>query len=76
GELKSIGRYGVAGEKGSPLARASFEVTVRHLTDSAIEGEVDNLESTVENVLINQTVPVGTGMSDLVFKPSGDKEKQ
>lgn len=75
GELKAIGRYGVAGEKGSALARASFEVTVRHLTDAAIEGEADSLESTVENILINQTVPVGTGMSDLVFKPDQKKEK-
>ncbi len=69
GELKAIGRYGIAGEKGSVLARASFEVTVRHLTDAAIEGEVDDLNSTVENVIINQTVPVGTGMYDVVYKP-------
>ncbi|MFP4045450.1 MAG: DNA-directed RNA polymerase subunit A'' [Candidatus Aenigmatarchaeota archaeon] len=70
GEIKAIGRYGIAGEKGSVLARASFEVTVRNLTDAAIAGEVDELNSTVENVLINQTVPVGTGMCDLIFKPN------
>ncbi len=69
GEIKAIGRYGVAGEKGSVLARASFEVTVRHLTDASIKGEVDELTSTVENVIINQTVPVGTGMYDVVYKP-------
>lgn len=72
GEIKAIGRYGVAGEKGSVLARASFEVTVRHLTNAAIEGEVDELNSTVENVLINQTVPVGTGMYDIIYKSDGD----
>lgn len=69
GELKAIGRYGLSGEKGSVLARANFEVTVRHLTEAAIEGEVDELNSTVENVLINQEVPIGTGMCDLKFKP-------
>ncbi|RLJ03290.1 MAG: DNA-directed RNA polymerase subunit A'' [Candidatus Aenigmatarchaeota archaeon] len=69
GEIKAIGRYGIAGEKGSVLARANFEVTVNHLTDAAIKGEVDPLESIVENVIINQVVPVGTGMCDLQFKP-------
>lgn len=67
GEIKAIGRYGVAGEKGSVLARASFEVTVRHLTDAAINGEVDELTSTVENIMLNQVMPVGTGKFDLVY---------
>ncbi|MFP4116656.1 MAG: DNA-directed RNA polymerase subunit A'' [Candidatus Aenigmatarchaeota archaeon] len=70
GEIKAIGRYGVAGEKGSVLARASFEVTVRHLTEASIKGEVDELNSTVENVIINQTVPVGTGMYEVSYKPT------
>lgn len=74
GEIKAIGRYGIAGEKGSVLARASFEVTVRHLTEASIEGEVDELNSTVENVIINQTVPVGTGMYDVVYKPQGQSD--
>ncbi|MFB6088317.1 MAG: DNA-directed RNA polymerase subunit A'' [Candidatus Aenigmatarchaeota archaeon] len=69
GDLNAIGRYGISGEKGSVLARANFEVTVRHLTEAAIEGEIDELNSTVENVLINQEVPIGTGMCDLKFKP-------
>ncbi len=69
GEIKAIGRYGVAGEKGSVLARASFEVTVRHLTEASIKGEVDELNSTVENVIINQTVPVGTGMYEVSYNP-------
>lgn len=73
GELKAIGRYGVSGEKGSVLARANFEMTVRHLTNAAINGETDNLESTVENVLINQVVPVGTGLCDLKFKKPESK---
>lgn len=74
GEIKAIGRYGIAGEKGSVLARASFEVTVRNLTEAATAGEIDELNSTVENVIINQTVPVGTGMCDLLFR-SEDKSE-
>ena len=69
GEIKAIGRYGVAGTKGSVLARANFEETIKHLTKAAIRAEEDNLESIVENVMINQVVPVGTGMFELIIKP-------
>lgn len=68
GGIKAIGRYGVAGAKGSVLARANFEETIKHLTKASATGEVDKLESIVENVMINQVVPIGTCMSDLVFK--------
>ena len=69
GVIKAIGRYGIAGAKGSVLARANFEETIKHLTKAAIKSEVDNLDSIIENVMINQVVPVGTGMFNLVFKP-------
>ncbi|MCD6398564.1 MAG: DNA-directed RNA polymerase subunit A'', partial [Candidatus Aenigmarchaeota archaeon] len=68
GTVKAIGRYGVSGEKRSVLARANFETTVKHLTDAAVEGEVDNLDSIVENILINQVAPIGTAVCDLMFK--------
>lgn len=68
GAIKSIGRYGVAGLKGSVLARANFEETIKHLTKAAATAETDKLESIVENVMMNQVVPVGTGMFDLTFK--------
>jgi DNA-directed RNA polymerase subunit A" len=69
GKIKAIGRYGVAGSKGSVLARANFEETIKHLTKAAIKAEVDHLDSIIENVIINKVVPVGTGMFKLVFKP-------
>jgi DNA-directed RNA polymerase subunit A" len=69
GDIKPIGRYGIAGAKGSVLARANFEETIKHLTRAAVRAETDKLESIIENVMINQVVPVGTGMFDLVFKP-------
>ena len=74
GDIKPIGRYGVAGAKGSVLARANFEETIKHLTKAATKAETDKLESIIENVMINQVVPVGTGMFDLVFRPK-TKEK-
>lgn len=69
GKIKAVGRYGVAGTKGSVLARANFEETIKHLTKAAATNERDKLDSIVENVMINQVVPVGTGMFDLVFRP-------
>lgn len=69
GEIRAIGRYGIAGMKGSVLARANFEETIKHLTKASVVNEVDRLESIVENVMINQVVPAGTGMFDLVFRP-------
>jgi DNA-directed RNA polymerase subunit A" len=75
GEIKAIGRYGVAGAKGSVLARANFEETIKHLTKAAATAEIDRLESVVENVMINQVVPVGTGMFDLVFRQKRASEK-
>lgn len=68
GVVKGITRYGVVSEKASVLARASFETPIKHLITAAIEGEVDTLASVVENVMINQPVPLGTGLPGLVTK--------
>ncbi len=68
GEVKGITRYGVVSEKASVLARASFETPIKHLITAALEGEIDYLTSVVENVMINQPVPIGTGLPSLVTK--------
>ena len=68
GALRGVTRYGVVSEKASVLARASFETPIKHLTNAALAGEVDNLTSVVENVMINQPVPLGTGLPGLVVK--------
>ncbi|MCD6458442.1 MAG: DNA-directed RNA polymerase subunit A'' [Thermoprotei archaeon] len=68
GHVRQVGRHGVAGEKTSPLARATFEVTVKHLTDAAIHGEIDRLAGVVENVIVgSMPVPMGTGMVELLM---------
>ncbi len=68
GTIKGITRYGVVSEKSSVLARASFETPIKHLINAALEGEVDQLASVVENVMVNQPVPLGTGLPGLVTK--------
>ncbi len=68
GEIKGITRYGVVSEKASVLARASFETPIKHIINAALKGETDQLNSVVENVMLNQPVPVGTGLPGLVTK--------
>ncbi|MCX9013320.1 MAG: DNA-directed RNA polymerase subunit A'' [Candidatus Methanoperedens sp.] len=68
GEVKSIGRHGISGEKASVLARAAFEVTVNHLLDSGIAGDVDELRGVTENVIVGQPIRLGTGNVKLISK--------
>ena len=65
GEIESIGRHGISGNKDSVLARAAFEVTVNHLLDAAIHGEYDELDGVIENVIAGKPISLGTGDVDL-----------
>jgi DNA-directed RNA polymerase subunit A" len=60
-----ITRYGVIREKASVLARASFETALNHIINAAIIGERDPMSSIVENVMVNQYIPSGTGLPRL-----------
>ena len=73
GEVKQIGRHGIAGEKESVLSRAAFEVTVNHLLDAAIANEVDELNGVTENVIVGQPIQLGTGDVKLIAKPGNLK---
>ncbi|MBT3866103.1 DNA-directed RNA polymerase subunit A'' [Candidatus Woesearchaeota archaeon] len=68
GLVKGITRSGITGEKKSVLAKASFETPLTHLVNASLIGEVDQLNSVIENVMLNQPVPLGTGLPDLVAK--------
>ena len=65
GTIKDIGRYGVSGKKASVLARANFEETKKHIVNASFYGEKDKLEGIIENILIGQIAPIGTGMVEL-----------
>ena len=68
GIVKSIGRHGISGEKASVLARASFEETGKHLLRASIRGEVDHLTGIIENIIIGQPIPLGTGSVGVIMK--------
>lgn len=74
GEVKQIGRHGISGEKASVLSRAAFEVTVNHLLDAAVAGEVDELIGVTENVIVGQPIQLGTGDVELVTTSSSLKK--
>ncbi len=76
GEVKGITRYGVTALKDSVLARASFEVPTKHLFKATVRKEIDHLRGVVENVMINQPVPVGTGIPKLVYRSEKDGAKK
>jgi DNA-directed RNA polymerase subunit A" len=65
GELQGINRTGIVRDKQSVLARASFETPLKHIINASLVGEVDYLQSVIENVMLNQPVPVGTGLPGL-----------
>ena len=69
GVVKSIGRHGISGEKSSVLARAAFEETGKHLLHASIRGEVDDLTGIIENIIIGQPIPLGTGSVSVTMKP-------
>jgi len=68
GEIRAVGRYGVAGTQSAVLARAGFEETIKHLVKASVRSEVDEFEGIFDNVMINQQVPVGTGMFELIAR--------
>jgi len=68
GEVKSIGRHGLAGGKVSVLSRAAFEVTVDNLLEAAMYGETDELKGVTENVIVGQPIKLGTGAIELVAR--------
>jgi DNA-directed RNA polymerase subunit A" len=75
GKVRQVGRHGVAGEKGSVLARASFEVTVKNLVEAALRGEVDELRGVIENVIIgSRPIPLGTGAVKLKMRYEFSKQ--
>jgi DNA-directed RNA polymerase subunit beta' len=58
-----LGTSEAAQQTESFLSAASFQRTVKALTDAAVRGKVDELVGLKENVIIGRLVPAGTGYS-------------
>lgn len=68
GYIEPVGRHGLSGKKESVLARAAFEETIKHLVNASIKGEEDKLNGVTENIIIGQTIKLGTGKVKLVMR--------
>jgi DNA-directed RNA polymerase subunit A' len=76
GEVQQIGRHGISGKKASVLARAAFEITVPNIVEAAVKGESDPLEGVTENVIVGQSIPIGTGLVELYMSTFEKQVKQ
>jgi DNA-directed RNA polymerase subunit A" len=76
GTIRQIGRHGISGSKNSALARAAFEVTIKHLLGAGIAGTRDPLRGITENVILGQLIPLGTGGIDLLMNPQTPTAKR
>ena len=76
GEISGITRMGIIAKKSSILARASFETPIKHFINSTIKGSRDELLSVIENIILNQPVPIGTGLPGLFVQITGPLAEQ
>ncbi len=76
GEVKGVTRMGIIAQKNSILARATFETPVKQFVNATIKGAKDDLVSVIENIILNQPVPVGTGLPGLAVKVVGPLVKK
>jgi len=71
GIVKGITRMGIISQKSSILARASFETPVKQFVNATLKENKDELTSVIENIILNQPVPVGTGLPGLMVEVTG-----
>ena len=76
GVVKGVTRMGIIAQKASILARATFETPVKQFVNASIKGNQDALSSVIENIIVNQPVPVGTGLPGLHVKVIGPLTKK
>jgi len=81
GEVQGSTRMGIISQKSSVLARASFETPIKHFVNATLKATKDELSSVIENIILNQPTPVGTGLPGLLVKITGrltpeEKEKK
>lgn len=71
GTVKGATRTGIITDKASVLARATFETPDKQFINATVKGNKDDLNSVIENILLNQPIPVGTGLPGLLVEVTG-----
>src|SRR3989339_385873 len=76
GIVKGVTRMGIITQKSSILARATFETPDKQFVNASIKGTQDKLTSVIENIILNQPVPIGAGLPGLFVKVVGPLVKE
>ena len=76
GVVRGVTRMGIISHKSSIFARATFETPDKQFVNATIQGLRDELSSVIENIILNQPVPVGTGLPGLLVKVTGPLAKK
>ena len=71
GVVKGVTRIGIIADKASILARATFETPTKQFVNATVKGSHDDLSSVIENIILNQPVPIGTGLPGLMVEVVG-----
>jgi len=58
------------------ISAASFQETVRILTEASVEGKDDELKGLKENVIVGRLIPAGTGKVVELFKKEAKVQKE
>lgn len=58
------------------LSEASFQETTRVLAKAALRGRIDWLKGLKENVILGDTVPIGTGSQEIISQLKVKKQKE
>ena len=67
GFMTAINKQGITKGDIGPLAKCSFEDTTNQLIRAGIFGEKDNLTGVSSNIMLGQTIPSGTGFTELLL---------
>ena len=68
GVIKQIGRKGVVKDKASTLAKASYEISGKILSNAAIEYKTDTFKGILENIIIGKLPSIGTNKVKLTYE--------
>ena len=71
GVVKGVTRMGIISHKSSVFARAAFETPDKQFVNATIQGKKDELASVIENIILNQPIPLGTGLPGLLVEVTG-----
>ncbi len=76
GIVRGATRMGIISDKASVLARATFETPDKQFIGATLKGSKEELNSVIENILLNQPIPVGTGLPGLLVRITGPLVKK